>query len=566
MKLPFEKVNKATDEVKKAELKLAAGFVCHTSFNSSDHMNELYKEIGKGSLLDNIRLHRTKASALSRNVLNKALSAELKEELKDKSYSILIDESTDTSCKKFLAVLVRHLDTKSQKLMDDFLGLVEVVGTTGEELFQAVKELMALYSLEFKNCISFASDGANNVAGIHNSVWSRFRDANPHCVQIKCICHSMALAVKHAFEESMPDSIQALLLKVPAHFSKSTIRRHDFLDIQKVMGSEDNTESVTPFQRYCETRWLARSKVIRNIYKEWDTLEAYFLSIENEVHGSYRGDVRYLIQIFKDRSKLALLAFLFPIVESLERINAMFQGTEGAEEAYGELARYHKALKMRVMTSGPVCEKKPLKDVDFGSEFNQKIVEFTHGRGGSEDKVADTKNRACGFLLRLLEEIENRLPPNIAVFKQMSFFSPTHILVPMPPMFSEMPFIDCIMGCEDLPYLEEQWRQMTQVAWREEEPFKSLSEFPTDPVVFWSGVLAYTAGGTDIMEVDDPGHFKKKIFQKLATFVLGRLTIAHSTAAVERLFSIVSCVKSKPRNRMANETLESILRLNLQLC
>jgi hypothetical protein len=55
---------------------------------------------------------------------------------------------------------------------------------------------------------------------------------------------------------------------------------------------------------------------------------------------------------------------------------------------------------------------------------------------------------------------------------------------------------------------------------------------------------------------------ESKIFLNLATFVLGRLTIAHSTAAVERTFSIVSCVKSKVRNRMLIETLEAILRLN----
>jgi hypothetical protein len=40
---------------------------------------------------------------------------------------------------------------------------------------------------------------------------------------------------------------------------------------------------------------------------------------------------------------------------------------------------------------------------------------------------------------------------------------------------------------------------------------------------------------------------KEKIFLKLATFVLGRYTIAHSTAAVQRTFSIVSCVKTKVR-------------------
>jgi hypothetical protein len=35
--------------------------------------------------------------------------------------------------------------------------------------------------------------------------------------------------------------------------------------------------------------------------------------------------VTFLVNTFKDRSKLALLAFLIPIVDQLEKINAMFQ-------------------------------------------------------------------------------------------------------------------------------------------------------------------------------------------------------------------------------------------------
>ena len=50
------------------------------------------------------------------------------------------------------------------------------------------------------------------------------------------------------------------MFQVPAHFSKSTIRRQDFLDVQKIMDSGAN-KSSTPFQKYCDTRWLVRGKV-----------------------------------------------------------------------------------------------------------------------------------------------------------------------------------------------------------------------------------------------------------------------------------------------------------------
>lgn len=79
-----------------------------------------------------------KAGALCKNVISVAFSSELKEELKGKKFSILIDETTDTSTAKLLAVLVRHWDSKICKMVDDLLGLVEVVDTTGQALFDAV--------------------------------------------------------------------------------------------------------------------------------------------------------------------------------------------------------------------------------------------------------------------------------------------------------------------------------------------------------------------------------------------------------------------------------------------
>ena len=56
-----------------------------------------------------------------------------------------------------------------------------------------------------------------------------------------------------------------------------------------------------------------------------------------------------------------------------------------------------------------------------------------------------------------------------------------------------------------------------------------------------------------------------KPLQNLALFVLGRFTLAHSTAAVEHIFSVVSVVKNKQRNLLKTEMLESILRVRSYL-
>ena len=47
--------------------------------------------------------------------------------------------------------------------------------------------------------------------------------------------------------------------------------------------------------------------------------------------------------------------------------------------------------------------------------------------------------------------------------------------------------------------------------------------------------------------------------------MLGRMCTAHSTACVERMFSMVDSVKSKRRNRMVTNTLDDIMRIRSYL-
>jgi hypothetical protein len=225
----------------------------------------------------------------------------------------------------------------------------------------------------------------------------------------------------------------------------------------------DNPEDICkPFKKYVETRWLARAQVIRNIVKNWDSLLAYFSSI-SDIPMEQMGDVQTLCETFKDRSKYALLVFLLPIIEQFERLNAMFQGTSGAEKAYEALLRVFNSLKHRVMTSGPRAEKRQMKDVEFGPLFDTACHQYAYGKGDHEiQKVTDIRNRAWAFLLRLVEETEKRLPANIAVFQQMTFFSPAFVLSSQQIQFSQMPFIECVDE-DELAELDEEFRQFRQV-------------------------------------------------------------------------------------------------------
>jgi hypothetical protein len=111
-------------------------------------------------------------------------------------------------------------------------------------------------------------------------------------------------------------------------------------------------------------------------------------------------------------------------------------------------------------------------------------------------------------------------------------------------MFSELSFIH--HAGNNVSKIEEEYRQMPFVYWKEEAPFKK-DGFPVNTEQFWIGVLQH------------------KAFKELATFALTCLITPVSNAVVERIFSLVFSVKMKARNRMQLNLLDAIVRVRAEL-
>ena len=79
--------------------------------------------------------------------------------------------------------------------------------------------------------------------------------------------------------------------------------------------------------------------------------------------------------------------------------------------------------------------------------------------------------------------------------------------------------------------------------WAEESVFDG--KIPSDTASFWSGILQYkTKTG-------------EQPFEKLAMYALSCLATPTSNAVVERIFSTVTNVKTKVRNRLQSEMLDA---------
>lgn len=269
-------------------------------------------------------MHRTKCSKLLTKAVSPALKQELRNDIKDEKFAVLVDESTDISTEKHLCIVVRYYSKKEKRIMTELVGLEPVTEATGEVLFDKIKAAVENIGQSLSNCVGFASDGASVMVGQNNSVWTRIQEESPNCVLMRCICHSLALSIQHSFNK-LPSNFGFLLSEIPKWFSKSSLRRESYKTLFNIMNPDDERKGLpAPFQQPSATRWLVRGKVMNNILSNWDELYAYFICAEQNCGQEARFKARLIKEMLGDQINKLYFLCATPIVLDFDRVNAFF--------------------------------------------------------------------------------------------------------------------------------------------------------------------------------------------------------------------------------------------------
>lgn len=113
----------------------------HSSIRTVDHLGEVTNHSHEKDI-DKIQLHRTKCSEIIKNVLAPHFTEVLKEDLKDQSYSLLIDESTDIAVQKYLGLIVIYYSKVHQKVVSTYLDLAPLQDCNAEGIVTAIKNTL----------------------------------------------------------------------------------------------------------------------------------------------------------------------------------------------------------------------------------------------------------------------------------------------------------------------------------------------------------------------------------------------------------------------------------------
>jgi hypothetical protein len=319
----------AVRRVKSMEIKICAFLAEHDlAISISDNLVELLRSLfPKDDMLKTLTLGKQKATNVIRQVLGFDYLHEVVTTLQSQFFSIIIDETTDLSTIKQLAIIATYFDMNSFESKYHLVDMVEVEDGTARGIYSALRKTFSELQVPMKNIIGYSSDTTNVMFGEHNSVSQLLKSEVPHVKLVKCSCHLIHLVSSYAALK-LPKSLEDLCRDIFAHFHRSSKRQDVYKEFQSFFSAEP-VKILSPGQ----TRWLSLQACVDRILEQFEALRNYFTLVVNEdpTHSNDR-----IHKSLENKFTLAYLEFLSYQLERFNSFNVMFQSERPLHGSFRE--------------------------------------------------------------------------------------------------------------------------------------------------------------------------------------------------------------------------------------
>lgn len=536
------------DAVKEAELRLAAFISEHNiSFRVMDHLSDLLPKLCPDSkIAANVRCKRTKTKSIITNAMAPHFHSNLVSKLKSNHFSLIIDETTDISTKKELALVIRQYDIKEKAVKCCLYELVELAEGNAETLFQVICKVLENDEIPLSNMLGFAADTTNIMFGQHNSVVSRLQQAIPSIFILRCICHSAHLCASHACEK-LPRTAEDLIHDIYNYFSHSAKRQSDFKKFQ-------HFAEVEPYRllRPCQTRWLSLNLCVDRLIEQWNALKLYFESTSKL--DNLLASQRILSQM-QNPIWILYLQFLSFVLPKFTNLNLMFQSSKMSLHCLsrGLSTVYKEFLSCYMIESS--WRHKNLTDIDpesevhflpitsmyMGAKVSLLLTTAEYTQRSRTPDVQHFLKKVREFFIEAACQIRKRFPIGDPVIEMLEVLDPNITKSKFPSLVPLAVRFPNLVSEENIQTLDDEWRRLVI----EPLPFDHKN---MEPEEFWA-ILNTVKDGS--------GEYQ---FPNLCAFMSSLLSLPHANVDVERVFSSVNLIKTKSRNRLHTSTVRALLK------
>ena len=175
-------------------------------------------------------------------------------------YSIMVDESIDTSKQEQMSFAVRFVDVSDGSVHEHFLTFIHAEKLDAASLTSYIKQLISTYDLDPVKMVSQGYDGASVMSGHCTGVQTRVREFAPHATYIHCYAHVLNLVLVDSVKSvNLASEFFALLEALYVFVSSSKIHVL-FMEKQHQCRPHDQPLEL---QKLSDTRWICRYAAVK---------------------------------------------------------------------------------------------------------------------------------------------------------------------------------------------------------------------------------------------------------------------------------------------------------------
>ena len=438
------------------------------------------------------------------------------------AFSLMVDEVTDVTTSKHLAMCVQFLSRDGEK-KTAFLADPVIDRGDAETITETIRNQLQSSNLSVDKLGSFASDGAAVMVGKKSGVSTRLKEDNPHLITNHCRDHRLALACKDSFSKiPVVKKVDDFLENLYKYYKYSSNNSSSLSAVQKAFG--DKQLKVKQAKHH---RWLSHDQAVTAIVRSYRSLvtdlSQHGISQDPKGHGLLKG--------IQDPLIIQTLFLLADILPHLASLSLHFQQTNlTIGQVTGKVSATLKLIEGRLSRDGPTMNKMAA------------ILTEAHVTLPTEEQIASFKSSVREpFLTRLVQNISDRFTDNGA--------------------------LDAIRVLDT----SDQSEVSALYGWTEMETLGDHFAIDNDTLLTeWTAFLEFiqplsaesrTISALIKLFKKDLG--LKAVYPNISKMLAVAGTLPLSTATVERVFSQVKLIKTDHRSSLKQSTLNDLLMVKL---
>ena len=473
-------------------------------------------------------------------------------------YGLLSDEVTDISVMEMLITFIQFFNSKTEKVETHFLFVEDILtnssSANAETIFNILTTQLNEYGLELQKLSAMASDGASVMTGERSGVATRLKEVNSKVITFHCLCHKLALACTDTSSDiDYIKNIELWLRQLWKMFENSPKRMVMYMKVQlqvKSVQLSDKGKKIVgkKLKKACQTRWLSFHAATSALFDDYFSALQTLRQLKND--DAVACGLLSKVKTAKFIGAIYILNAVLPILSSLSK--TFQKGTISFSHIKPSIDYTLGKLDEVMQSKSPILDFK--KDLLPEGRLNLTEVSLTPAM---EEQLS---NLLVKYVRSLKENIHRRFDDALPVVSAFSIFDPLAVPNPGSPGFQSY-------GASEVKILAKHFYPGDT---REHQLFAEWEKFKYD-LSSWKPAIpdevkkSHETTSTEwcltrLMKLQTSYSL---VFPALVHIAEVSLSMPVSNAWPERGCSALKRMKTRQRNRLSVEMLQTLLAITI---